>query len=153
MTAVSTEELIELLDAGARQHGTDDRLAAMHLLVFTAVPSLPAFRRFVRFREIDLSAGERRMIAQIINWDALAKTTGIVAPLGGGDRHLLDLAIDLAGGGAASLTRSLDGLGHAHARRVAEAVLIAAGYGAFYDLTPTPKLADLLALHGELQQP
>jgi hypothetical protein len=136
-------EMIALLEAGARASALG-YAAGIHLLTFTALPGSPVFARLVVIEE---RAGVHA--AWVDDWGPLVRFNARV--LGGTDRRMLALAASLAAGHRISLLDRLTGeFGWAHARRVAEAVLIRCGAHKFLDLVGTPELAGLQALHSEL---
>jgi hypothetical protein len=64
---------------------------------------------------------------------------------GTGAERLVALAVSLATGDPVDLRDAVIGGGFAHARRVIEAIAIATGHGAHYEITPTAKLDQLIA--------
>ena len=130
--AYTAEEMQQLLLAGARLTGTHTARAAAHLLTFTELPGREAFARLVEVAaERDLD-GKPVTAAFVTDWKALQTDVG---RLTGGDARLLAIAASLDAGEPVDLREQLPGLGHAYARRVIEAVVIATGYSDLYAVT------------------
>jgi hypothetical protein len=129
----TAEELIAMLVAGAEADGRPTQRAAVHLLTFTELP------RWRSFQDSLVIEGSQ---AYVHIWSALPLSDAGSRLSSAGNR-LLALAVSLAGGGPVGLRDNVTGLGHAHARRVVEAFLIATGGEEFYALTGTPALDEL----------
>lgn len=143
------DEMRAMLTAGAEHQGYLNIRAAVHLLTFTDLPAWRGFPRLVDIERVACRDGQRRTVALLYDWAGLPLDTR-AAQISGAGRRLLALAVALAAGGDVDLRDSLSGLGHAHARRVMEAVAIATGADEFYTLTGTPALAELEARRAEL---
>ncbi|MEU7591411.1 hypothetical protein AB0A95_34610 [Micromonospora sp. NPDC049230] len=145
------DELRTLLTAGAKYTGSLSIQGATHLLIFTDVPDRLGFRALV---EVELGLYDRihkeTYDVAIVRWAGLLDAARSWR-IGGAGQRLLDLAVSMAAGRPVDLREALPGLGHAHARRVVEAVAIATEADEFYTLTPRTKLAELHALHAEMQ--
>ncbi len=125
-TQPTTAELRELLLAWGDADGAPSAKAAMHLLVFASLTSTtPRFARHVRVDHVRTSKGLVRC-AWIEDWDELLADQELI--LAETERRMIRLAASLAAGRPGSLFEELTvSLGPAHAGRIAEAVLIAAG--------------------------
>lgn len=135
LAQLNAEEVSALLVAGAQAHGTNSEAAAVHLLIFTDLPGRPAFREHLR-----LIPGMPGLLA--IDWLGAVGDPRVVMRASSSTRQLLALASALAGKSAVRLPDACAGLGHANARRVAEAVLIATGYGDWYQIIGTAAVLD-----------
>lgn len=144
------DELRDLLVAGARSRGNLGIQGAVHLLTFTG---LPDWRGFPALVDVELALHDRvhgeTYDAAFVRWVGLVDATR-AAHISATGRRLLALAVSMAAGVPVDLRDTLPGLGHAHARRVMEAVAIAACADDFYDVTPTPALDELLARQREM---
>jgi hypothetical protein len=144
----SGDELRAMLTAGAA--GASPTLqAAVHLLTFTDVPDRPAFANLVDVD--DISAGTTPALGAFVRDWAGLPSSAAAARLSGGPARLLALAISLATGQPVDLRENIAPGGHAHIRRVLEAVIIAAADG-LYEVAPTPKLDEVLAFHQSMQR-
>jgi hypothetical protein len=131
MTTI-TPSLKDLLVAGAQWHGTTNMQAAVHLLVFTDLPDRASFLQHVTIIEdVSLPDGKRGTVASVDVWNALGDVYHLPSSTG----RLLAIAASLAVGSRVDLRDACSGLGHAHARRVTEAILIATGADDRYTLT------------------
>lgn len=144
------DELRDLLVAGARYRGELNIQAATHLLTFTA---LPDWRGFPALIEVIPDANDRVRnetydVAIVPYWPALLDARA--AQISSSGRRLLLLAASMATSAPVDLRENLAEFGHAHARRVIEAVAIATGAADFYTVTPTPALDELLARQREM---
>lgn len=141
---MTPEEIRTLLTNGARHAGVTNIQAAVHLLTFTDVPDYRTFPSHVEFinnaRHID---GQRGQIATVKDWRALL-ASDLASYGGSGQYRLLTLAAGLATGMPVDVREAASGLGHAHARRVAEAFLIATGAAEFYIVAHTMKLNEMI---------
>jgi hypothetical protein len=147
-TPPAPAELRELLLAGATNNGGLNDQAAMHLLLFT---ELPGTARFARHVDVDTTwaPGGSVRVARIRDWDQLIADPDL--RLSGTEERFLAIAASFAAGRPADLSAVVtNSLGWAHARRVAEAVLIATGTTALLAIGDTAKLGDLKALHETL---
>lgn len=146
------DEMRALLVAGAKYSGYLGKQAAVHLLTFTDLPDWRGFRALV---DVELGVHDRvrdeTYDAAFVRWGGLIDQTR-PAHISGGGRRLLDLAVSMASGAPVDLRDALAGAGHAHARRIIEAVAIATGGDEFYTVTPTPALDAVLDFHREIQQ-
>jgi hypothetical protein len=126
MTEPSPAELRELLLAWGDADGAPSAKAAVHLLVFAGLTSTtPGFARHVRVDHVHTSNGLVRC-AWIEDWEELLADQDLF--LAETERRMIRLAASLAIGRPVSLFEELTvSLGPAHAGRIAEAVLIAAG--------------------------
>lgn len=144
------DEMRALLAAGAEHAGYLNIRAAVHLLTFTGLPDWRGFHALVDIERVHDRNHEKTTVARVSDWAGLLLDTR-AAQISGSGRRLLALAAALAAGGPVDLRDSLSCLGHAHARRVLEAVAIATGADEFYTMTGTPKLAELEAFHAQMQ--
>lgn len=141
-------EMTALLEQGARAEGDTGYQAAIHLVTFT---SLPGTRPFAGYVTVDTRTVRGRVIpVALIERDAWRPLVAGLRPTGETDYRFLTLAASLADGRLVSLAEALRNMGHAHARRIAEAVLIRAGAEQFYALAGTAELDRLRDLHREL---
>lgn len=136
----TAEQLAGLLTAGAGVDGP--RAAAVHLLQFTDVLGRPELARFL---QID---GDRAYITEE-GWEQLPDVA-FSPPIASSTVRLLRLASSLAIGAPVDIREATHALGHAHARRVAEAVLMACGALRYYDLVQTAEAQRLQDLRGVL---
>lgn len=143
------EEMRALLVAGGEQVGRLNIRGAVHLLTFTDLPDWRGFHVLVDIERVLNRDHERTTVALVRDWTALPNVRA--AQISGSGRRLLALAVSMAAGAPVSLREELSGFGHAHARRVMEAVAIATGADEFYAITPTPRLAELEAFHAQMQ--
>jgi hypothetical protein len=142
------DAMIALLIAGAAQEGYLPVQAAIHLITFTDLPGTAEFARHVTVED-RWSMAQRTIVrgAWINGWNALAR----VKDLGTTNRHMIELAASLAVGRRVSLLEHVTGeLGAAHAKRLAEAILIRCGAEKFYLLHSTDALAELEQMRREL---
>jgi len=89
------------------------------------------------------------LAALVQSWRGLADSAA-ADRLAGAHTRLLALAASLATGEPVDLQHNLPVGGHAHARRVIEAMAIATGSGELFEVTPTPKLGEILAFQESL---
>jgi hypothetical protein len=124
-TQPAPAEIEQLLRAWGESDGAPTARAAVHLLLFAGLTDTPGFARHVHVDHVRTVGGLVRC-AWIEDWDALIGDQELV--LADIERRMLRLAASLATGRPVSLFENLTiGLGPAHAGRIAEAVLIAAG--------------------------
>jgi len=140
-TPYTGEQMQWMLAAGAEQIDRYPVYAAVHLLTFTELPGRASFAELVDVENINAGSDTPTLAAFVRDWKALPT----VPHLGSAGRRLLALAASLATGEPVDLAENVSGLGHAHARRVIEALAIATGHGGMYAVTPTPALDELLA--------
>lgn len=147
------DELRALLVAGAQYNGYQGVQGAVHLLTYTTLPDWRGFPALVDV-ELGLYDKIRRETYDVafVPWARLLDATR-AAHISSTVRRLLDLAVSMAAGVPVDLREALPSLGHAHARRVVEAVAMATDVTEFYTLgfAPTPKLAEREAFHAEMQ--
>lgn len=143
-TKYSREQMNDLLVAGAQQIDRWPVYAAVHLLTFTDLPGRPSFTDLVEIEDTEDTDGP--VAAFVRDWKALPDTRG----LGSGSQRLLALAASLATRDPVDLSANVCVGGHAHARRVIEAIAIATGYGEMYEIRPTTKLDEMLAAQDAL---
>lgn len=129
-------ELRELLLAGARADGNPSVKAAVHLLLFTEMPQAPRFRQHVRIDHVRTLAYGLVHCAQVTDWRELADDRELYPS--GAELKFLNLAASFAAHGQPVnlYTEVTSGLDSAHARRLAEAVLIATGAADYLAVTP-----------------
>jgi hypothetical protein len=142
-TEYTVEQMQQLLIAGAKHNGRYTVRAAIHLLTYTELPQHRGFGQLVKVQQIRSHEGQLVSAAFVRDWTALP-TAPTARYLGGGDHRLLALAISMATGEPVDLYQNLSGFGHAHMRRVTEAVAIATGGAEFYTVTATPALDEVL---------
>jgi len=147
-TEYSPEALCDLLTAGATAIGRPNVQAAVHLLTFTSLPHRRDFPSLIVFEYVDTD-GVSAPAAFVRDWKALPASRA-ADRIGSGDARMLALAVGLATGEPVDLRENVAVGGHAHARRVIEAIAIATGYGEMFTVTPTPKLDELLAARDAL---
>ncbi|WP_431935843.1 hypothetical protein [Micromonospora sp. RP3T] len=158
--AAPGDEMRAMLTAGAQRDGALNRRGAVHLLTFTSIPAWRGFPALVDVLTVPVMVdagsdgpwhldGADMQVAFVRNWATLAEDIR-AAHLSASARRLLTLAVSMATGGPVDLRENLASLGHAHARRVLEAVAIATGADEFYTLTATPALFELEARRAEL---
>jgi hypothetical protein len=143
-----------LLVAGADYAGYLNRRGAVHLLTFTDLPGWKGFPHLVDVERVhDRHIHDWRNVAFVKNWSTLVADTR-AARISDSGRRLLDLAVSMAAGVPVDLADALTGFGHAHRRRVVEAMHIATGSDEFYTLTftPTPELDELNAFHAKMER-
>lgn len=138
MTTYTADELAALLETGARAQDSPFIMSAIHLLTYTDLPGRSDLAPYVEFADVDLD-GETVRAAWIRDWHGLGQLKNL-GHLHGGAERLIRLAASMAHGEPVDLSATLSGLGHAHARRVLEAVAICAGVDEFYAITETPAL-------------
>jgi hypothetical protein len=142
-------ELRELLLAGARNNGGLNDQAAMHLLLFTELPDTSRFARHVDIDTTWAPGGGSVRVARVRDWDQLIADPEL--RLTGTEERFLAIAASFAAGRPADLSAVITNmLGWAHARRVAEAVLIATDTAALLAIGDTARLGELKALHATL---
>jgi hypothetical protein len=121
----------------------------MHLLLFTELPDTARFARHVDIDATWAPGGGSVSVARIRDWDVLIADPDL--RLSGTEERFLKIAASFAAGRPADLSAVVtNSLGWAHARRVAEAVLIATDTTALLVIGDTAKLGDLKALHDTL---
>lgn len=148
-TPPTRAEMRELLLAGATNNGGLNDQAAMHLLLFTELPDTARFARHVDLDTTWAPGGGSVRVARIRDWDQLIADPDL--RLSGTEERFLKIAASFAAGRPADLSAVVTNmLGWAHARRVAEAVLIATDTTALLAVSDTAKLGDLKALHDTL---
>ncbi|MBC7301048.1 MAG: hypothetical protein H5T78_08840 [Nocardia sp.] len=138
MTTHTAEELAALLETGARVQGSPFLMSAIHLLTYTDLPGRSDLDPYVEVTDVDVD-GKTVRGAWIRDWHRLGRLEDI-GYLHGGAERLVRLAASMAHGVPVNLSATLSGLGHAHARRVLEAVAICAEVDEFYSITETPAL-------------
>lgn len=124
----SAQHLAELLTAGSGKEGPD--AAAVHLLVFTDVHARAEMAPFIE-------DGEHAFVTRE-GWRSLPALE-FSPPLASSTARLLRLAAGLATGEPVDVRDAMRSLGRAHARRVAEAVLMVSGVYRSFDLVETPE--------------
>ena len=118
-------DIKQLLHAWGESDGAPTARAAMHLLLFAGLTDTPGFARHIHVDHVRTASGLVRC-AWIEDWDDLIGDQELL--LADIEKRMLRLAASLATGRPVSLFEDLTvALGPAHAQRVAEAVLIAAG--------------------------
>jgi len=149
-TQYTAEEWQQLLVAGGKYSGLLTVKGAVHLLTFTELPHHRAFPDLVEVERVhDRANNETYTAAFVKDWAALPDSKAAIR-LPGGDTKLLALAVSMVSGTPVSLRDNLVGFGHAHIRRVIEAVAMATGGDEFYAVTPTPALDEMLAARDAL---
>jgi hypothetical protein len=143
-TGYTVEQMQQLLIAGGKHNGRHTVQAAIHLLTYTELPQHRGFGELVKVQEIRDHEGQPVTAAFVRDWKALPNAP-TAHYLGGGDHRLLALAISMATGEPVDLYQNLSGFGHAHMRRVIEAVAIATGGAEFYTVASTAALNEVLA--------
>ena len=124
-TPPTRAEMRELLLAGGRANGSLNDQAAMHLLTFTEIPDAPRFAEHAEVTHIRTFDGLVKA-AVVRDWDQLIDDPQLYPS--GGELKFLKLAASFAAGRPVSLFDEISrGLDLQHVRRLAEAVLIAAG--------------------------
>ena len=137
----SPDELIDLLTAGATVGPTLQ--AAVHLLTFTPFPHQHDAVSLLEF-DNDEDPDAPATAAYVKDWRQVS-SLAFARRWGSGAEDLVALAVSLATGDPVDLRAAVPSGGYAHARRVIEAMAIATGQGEHYEITPTEKLAQLLA--------
>ncbi|MET8526304.1 hypothetical protein [Micromonospora sp. NPDC005172] len=141
----SPDSLRTLIRAGAWIGGPDTRKAAVHLLTSTKLPDQPGFADLVDVVQIpEYDDGHDIQVAVIRDWPALLALPA-VEHLSDDDRRLLALAGSLATGQPVDLATNAAVKGHEHAAKVAEAMVIAAGYHMKYEVKATERLTTRFA--------
>ncbi|MET8277412.1 hypothetical protein [Micromonospora sp. NPDC005174] len=141
----SPDSLRTLIRAGAWIGGPDTRKAAVHLLTSTKLPDQPGFADLVDVVQIpEYDDGHDIQVAVIRDWPALLALPA-VEHLSDDDRRLLALAGSLATGQPVDLATNAAVEGHEHAAKVAEAMVIAAGYHMKYEVNATERLTTRFA--------
>ncbi|MGF0320636.1 hypothetical protein [Nocardia fluminea] len=138
MTTHTAEEVAMLLENGARASDSPFQQAAIHLLTYTDLPGRADLAPYLDIEDVELD-GQSVPAAWIRDWHRLGRLENLLYLHGGAER-LVRLAASMAHGEPVDLSATLSGLGHAHARRVLEAVAICAGVDEFYAITETPAL-------------
>ncbi|WP_416904355.1 hypothetical protein [Micromonospora echinospora] len=116
---------------GAPHH----RRAAVHLLTFTSVPDQPGFGDLVDVLILEWDSGPDVMMGLVTDWGAVVGFAA-AADVPDRDRQMTALAASLAGGPPVGLATAVGLLGDpAAARRVIEALAIAAGHGDRWEIT------------------
>jgi len=147
-TPPTRDQIPELLLAGARSDGWLPSQAAIHLLVFTELPGASAFGPHV-IVEDRYSLGAMHRGAWVRDWNALLADENLY--LTGTEHRFLQIAASFASGTTISLSKEVSSeLGWAHARRLAEAVLIATGTAELLSISDTPKLTEMKVFHESL---
>lgn len=147
MSQHTNDDLLALLGAYSENVATTFEAAAVHLLVFTELPYHPRFIDHLHIEAV-LVEGEPVPMAFIKDWHTLAEA--VPGRAGSMTHRLLALAAALATGAPLNLRENLTGFGHATAQRVAEATLIASGYGDWYALQPTAVFDEHVARRDEM---
>lgn len=130
----SAAGLRDLLLAWGRTDGNPGARAAMHLLLHTEVPDVPAFARHVQVDDVRTVAYGLVHCAWIPDWDALIGDPDLYPT--DTEARFLRLAASFAAGRPVNLYTDVTvSLGHQHARHLAEAVIIAAGVTDFVTVT------------------
>lgn len=137
------DQLIELLTAGAQLDGRPTMQAAVHLLTFTPFPHQADVATLLEF-DNDADPDAPVTAAFVTDWRTV-ESIAVARQWGTGAQRLVALAVSLATGESVDLRDTVPVGGHAHARRVIEAMAIATGYGQHYEIRPTAKLDELLA--------
>lgn len=121
-----------------------DRQAVAHILLFTDLPRMPVFHRFLETGTDTITVdGETREVTVVWVTDYWKLMDALGPALYGGLQELLTLADSLANGTEINLRKLLHCLGgHAHARTAIDAMLTASGYDGWYELVGTPALAE-----------
>ncbi|BAD60538.1 hypothetical protein [Nocardia farcinica] len=141
MTASYTaDELRTLLETGAAAADSRYQRAAIHLLNFTELPGRTALNAYIETDTVTIDGRDVRA-AWIRDWDGMGRLENL-GYLSGGEERLVRRAASMAHGSPVDLCATLSSLGHAHARRVLEAVAICLGADEYYDITPTPALLE-----------
>lgn len=141
---VRPDRTAERLVLGAQATGRANIQAAVHLLVFTDLHRRIGFDDLYVNEHVDRGDGVEVPALFIRDWKRLAAFAA-GARLHSGAQRLIDLAVSLGGGVPVNLADAVNIGGHAHARRVIEAVAIATGYGEMFAVVPTPALDEMLA--------
>lgn len=138
-TSYTEEQVRAMLIAGAEHMGTNTAKAAVHLLLFTDLPSQPVLQRFLDIDTADGADGQPVTGAWLTDYAGLRKAIG--HHLTTGQKNLLILAESIEEGAPVNLRELLPRFGgHAHARAAIEACLIATGYADWYQVTNTDTL-------------
>jgi hypothetical protein len=136
--ALSIEEMTMALNAAALVTGSEFDAAAMHLLTFTELPGRKDFARLHVEMSMEELAGKTIPVAWIRDWHKLAGDAPGVYMTGGCQR-LVAIAASWARGIPVDLRENASHmLGHAHARRVIEAMIIGSGRRGMFELAPQP---------------
>ncbi len=144
---LTPEEMTALFNDGARAY-TGHR-ASTHLLTYTPLMGHTYFAPHVKLVPVIDPDEDRPMTGAFVrDWGALVEDPKI-GRLGG---HVIDMVRLAAAfhGVPIDLGEHTGNYGHAHARRAAEAMLIAMGYEEFYHLAEGPGLTRLNELHRSL---
>lgn len=144
MPDLTPDEVTSLLLAGARHAGWNPTHAAIHLITFTELIHMSGFQRHIKIEDVQPFGEESSFRAAFVQWASLLDSRE-AKYLGGGDSRLLKLAHAFATGTPVDPRDVVGSLGHAHARRITEAMLLATGYGRWFTLEPTEKLTTYLA--------
>ncbi|MFI0793670.1 hypothetical protein ACH4OY_13405 [Micromonospora rubida] len=114
------------------------RRAAVHLLTFTAVPDQPGFGDLVGILDLVWDMGDTVRMGQVTDWAAVVGFAA-AADVPDRDRQMIAVAASLAGGPPVGLEAAVSFVDDpAAARRVIEAIAIAAGHGDRWELTERP---------------
>ncbi|WP_018219161.1 hypothetical protein [Salinispora vitiensis] len=138
----SPDELIDLLTVGARFGGRPTMQAAVHLLTFTAFPHQHDAVSMLEFDNDD-DTDAPVTAAFVRDWPTV-ESIAVARRWGTGAQRLVALAVSLASGEPVDLRDAVVAGGHAHARRVIEAMAIATGHDEMHALTPTATLDQLI---------
>jgi hypothetical protein len=133
-TTYTGEQMAELLVAGSRYQGQHVQ-AAVHLLLFTDLHTRPWFAELVEVNPDGLTD-----CAFVDDWADLPNR--VDPRLGSGTVNMITLAVALARREQIDIAAAVTSNGHAHARRIAEAILILAGYEGWYSLQPGAELVE-----------
>ncbi|MGY4102004.1 hypothetical protein ACW2Q0_21010 [Nocardia sp. R16R-3T] len=139
-TAHTADELRTMLETGAAAADSRYQRAAIHLLNFTELPGRAALDAYIETDTVTVDGRDVRA-AWIRDWDAMGRLENL-GYLSGGEERFVRLAASMAHGSPVDLCAALSSLGHAHARRVLEAVAICLGADEHYEITPTPALLE-----------
>lgn len=144
----TADEVRTLLETGAAAADSPYQRAAIHLLNFTDLPGRAALEAYI---DTDIVTVDGRDVpaAWITDWAAMGRLENL-GHLGGGEERLVRLAASMAHGTSVGLQAVLSSLGHAHARRVLEAVAICTGVDEKYEITPTAALLESQRFEEEL---
>ena len=149
-TEYTADEWTQLLIAGGKYSGLLTVKAAIHLLTFTELVHRRGFDDLVEVETVHDRANDETYTAAFVkDWTGLPDNEAATR-LPGGDTRLLALAVSMAAGTPVNLRENLAGFGHAHMRRVIEAVAIATGGDEFYNVAATPALDEMLAARDAL---
>lgn len=122
MASLGREEMAKLLTVGAEVQGYLTHKAAAHLITFTELMGAPTFAPHVEVAEVQTLEGETVTAAFVKDWASLV-TDDRLYFLSGNNRRLMRMAASFHGV-QITLSEEATGLGHAHARRLVEAMMI-----------------------------